>query len=504
MPELEGRLMNYQEREVEVIKRKNRQFLVLIWVFWLLDFGLNLYIHVAVESQMIIVMIVFTVGFAGAVGGTLLNRTNYHTLTMYFSSTITFLFVFLVNLVDLHLTSIFFLFSIVLFVALYQNYRPIIYIGILSILALIYFHLYHRDIFPSNWTDSDILYPIFAMIVIIGVLVSTSRFSEKLRMESEMGRIQAQQLSEKNSVVLQGVKDSLAATNQFNESLNHQVSETEESSKQMVDTVKQMTQAIIEQSNSVYDINEKITVIYDEIKYVDESVRTTKETSDNTKQSISLVQNEMANLRTSIKELVTTMELNFKAITSLNEKSDKISEISIAITDIAEKTNLLSLNAAIEAARAGEHGKGFGVVAEEIKKLSSQAQNRTNLIGNILEEIRNDTVHAANTAIESQEKLIVSQERTDSMSRVFDKVTKKNEQMVAKSNEARERVMNLRDAADTIVNEISNVSAISEQNESSIEEVLSQVEVMVDLVQASKNQFMELNEQMQKLESSTK
>lgn len=504
MPELEGRLMNYHEREVEVIKRKNRQFLALIWFFWLLDLSLNLYIHVAVESQIVIVLAVFTIGFAGAVGGTLLNRTNHYILTMYFFSTITFLFVFFVNLVDIHLTSIFFLFSIVLFVALYQNYRPIIYIGILSILALIYFHLYHRDIFPSNWTDSDILYPIFAMIVIIGVLVSTSRFSEKLRMESEMGRIQAQQLSEKNSVVLQGVKDSLAATNQFNESLNHQVSETEESSKQMVDTVKQMTQAIIEQSNSVYDINEKITVIHDEIKYVDESVRTTKETSDNTKQSISLVQNEMANLRTSIDELVTAMKLNLDAITSLTEKSNKISDISKAITEIAEQTNLLSLNAAIEAARAGEHGKGFGVVAEEIKKLAAQAHQNTNIIGNILTEISDDTKRASNAAIESQRKLIISQELTDTMTHVFQNVKVKNEQMVAKSNEARERVKNLREAADTIVSEIANVSAISEQNESSIEEVLSQVEVMVDLVQASKHQFMELNGQMQKLESSTK
>lgn len=67
---------------------------------------------------------------------------------------------------------------------------------------------------------------------------------------------------------------------------------------------------------------------------------------------------------------------------------EQIGNLAKGITDIAEQTNMLSLNAAIEAARAGEHGKGFAVVAEEIRKLSSQTSYTASNIQDILGEIR--------------------------------------------------------------------------------------------------------------------
>lgn len=81
-----------------------------------------------------------------------------------------------------------------------------------------------------------------------------------------------------------------------------------------------------------------------------------------------------------------------EAIADIKNAADKIIKVLKFITDIASQTKMLGLNAAIEAARAGESGRGFGVVSEEIRKLSDQsrdvAQHIASLTGEIQERVQ--------------------------------------------------------------------------------------------------------------------
>jgi methyl-accepting chemotaxis protein len=106
-----------------------------------------------------------------------------------------------------------------------------------------------------------------------------------------------------------------------------------------------------------------------------------------------------------IHEIQSQMESIANTIVRLSEQSQQIGGIIASVTDVADQSNLLAVNAAIEAAKAGEQGKGFAVVAQEIKDLAQQSKQATIQVRNILSDIQKAT-SAAVMATEQGSKAV--------------------------------------------------------------------------------------------------
>lgn len=118
---------------------------------------------------------------------------------------------------------------------------------------------------------------------------------------------------------------------------------------------------------------------------------------------------------------VNELDLNNK-IKGVNSLADEISEVLAFIKQIADETKMLGLNAAIEAARAGEVGRGFGVVAEEIRKLSDESKETVVTIRSLIDRIKNEvreTVDNSQVTVNaSQEQAAATQEITASIEEI--------------------------------------------------------------------------------------
>jgi methyl-accepting chemotaxis protein len=209
------------------------------------------------------------------------------------------------------------------------------------------------------------------------------------------GRIQAEgrgdlaSLKDNINSSLEALGSSMVVINSNTRQVAAAANETSQAISQISDGAQNQMHAIGQLANAVRETAVSVTDV-----------------SKNTETASARSQESMAIVRAGKDKMSTMVEV----VNGIAANSEKINKITEVIESIANKTNLLSLNAAIEAARAGEHGKGFSVVAEEVGKLASSSAESTQEIAQLVQQ----AVAEAKRAVATVQEVSRDMERIES------------------------------------------------------------------------------------------
>ncbi len=303
--------------------------------------------------------------------------------------------------------------------------------------------------------------------------------SEKvLRRSDEIGSMgrATQNVLAKLREIVGGLQQTAVSLHEAGAALDSMAQTSSNATEEISRAVEDISKGAVSQAEEIESASAEISGMGQMIEEIVQNVGSLTETSKSMSAAGDASTKTMVNLSESNDRTSAAITGIGEQIRLTDEATKRISEATELITSIASQTNLLSLNASIESARAGEAGRGFAVVATEIQKLALQSNDAAVEIRQIIDSLLTESAKTMEQMREAELLMKEQQEKLDETKGKFGEVS----DGISVSREGTERIRVSADSCDgaraTVMDVISNLSAISEENAASSEETTASMQ----------------------------
>lgn len=306
----------------------------------------------------------------------------------------------------------------------------------------------------------DFAFALSAVALLVVIIIATNSVA-KVYNDHSVGAAAAEQERQKEIMddvlmvadeVRKGTENAMDIINQLNESSEV----VNNAMKDISDSTLSTSETIQTQTSMTQNIQESINVT---IERSENMVRVAQHSNELNQQNMAL----MGDLKHQSQVISETNSHVSEAMKALQERTNAVKSIADTIFSISSQTNLLALNASIESARAGEAGRGFAVVADEIRQLAEKTRVETENIARILDELSANAKQASDAVERSVEAAGVQDQMIEQVSQSFDEMSNNVNGLIMEIESIDNLLTDLSEANNQIVDNISNLSATTEE-----------------------------------------